>query len=207
MAWALQFNGVNDYVAIDVNHSPGATPVWEFEFKLSSGSEVSGFYRITGGSVSDSLDRILVNANLTEFRFYRSGVQKTWTGLSFAITDIFKLVQSGTSLELFINGASQGSIAGAAGIAFGVIGANFNTYSEMDLEYMRFATTDDSSLDRDYDATASSHSSGAPILSDISGNAQDGTGVNMPTDGSAWIDLGGGSPFKLHHITNYSGVI
>jgi hypothetical protein len=70
---------------------------------------------------------------------------------------------------------------------------------------MTFTTTDDSRLNRNYDATASSHSSGTPILSDISGNAQDGTGVNMPTDGSAWLDLGGGGisiPVIMNQLRN-----
>mgnify|MGYP003634382796 CR=1 FL=1 len=42
-----------------------------------------------------------------------------------------------------------------------------------------------------WDATASSHTAGTPILTDTI-SAVNATGVNMPTDGSAWVDLGGG---------------
>jgi len=40
------------------------------------------------------------------------------------------------------------------------------------------------------DANASNHGPGTPVLVDIVGT-NDATGFNMPTDGSAWIDLGG----------------
>lgn len=42
-----------------------------------------------------------------------------------------------------------------------------------------------------YDATASNHAPGAVTLTDTVGG-NDGIGQNFPTDGSAWIDLGGG---------------
>ena len=48
----------------------------------------------------------------------------------------------------------------------------------------------DGVLVNNWDADASDHGAGTPVLDDIqSGN--DATGVNMPTDGSVWIDLGG----------------
>lgn len=42
-----------------------------------------------------------------------------------------------------------------------------------------------------YDATSSSHSTGNPVLTDTTA-ANNASGVNMPTDGSAWLELGGG---------------
>jgi len=54
-----------------------------------------------------------------------------------------------------------------------------------------------------WNPTASSHAAGTPILTDtIGGN--NATGVNMPTDGSAWINLGGGIsiPVIMNQLRN-----
>jgi hypothetical protein len=64
-------------------------------------------------------------------------------------------------------------------------------YSNIDIYYAEFTDDLTSSNSRYYDATASSHTAGTPILSETL-NGNDATGVNMPTDGSAWLDLGGG---------------
>ena len=67
--------------------------------------------------------------------------------------------------------------------------------------YFRYTDNNAGANDRDYDSTLSSHAAGTVILSEVL-NGFDGTGVGMPTDGSAWLDLGGGGGFEPQWATH-----
>jgi len=68
---------------------------------------------------------------------------------------------------------------------------NTTTFMQCKIQYVKLINGDTSANIANWDATASSHAAGTPILTDTVGG-NDATGINMPTDGSAWIDLGGG---------------
>lgn len=206
MAWAVALNPNNEgnqYISsIDIQSQSGnSNPVWNLKFKLAAGNEVSGFYRIASESIGNvSTNRILLAADLSEIRFYRGTSPKTFSLSGVSITNEFEFVSDGNNLELLVNSVSQGVISGATGALFTNIGANFGNYSNMQLEYMEFTTTDDTNLNRNYDATGSDHNS--LILSDLTGNDADGGSFNNMTTAN-WIDLGGGGIVE-DSVTNLS---
>lgn len=61
----------------------------------------------------------------------------------------------------------------------------------------------DDVLVRDYDFDGSSHGSGTVTVDELE-LVSDWTGVGMPTDGSAWVDLGGGAISITGTTPNYS---
>lgn len=194
MSWAVALNPNNEgnqYISsIDINSQSGnSNPVWNLKFKLSAGNEVSGFYRIAAESIGNvPTNRILLAADLSEIRFYRGTSPKTFSLSGASINDIFEFDSDGTQLECLVNGASQGFISGATGVTLLNFGANFGNYSNMELEYVDYTTTDDANLNRNYDATGSDHNS--LILSDITGNDAGGGSFNNMTTAN-WINLGG----------------
>lgn len=109
---------------------------------------------------------------------------------SVALIDIFSAV-AGDIIE-FEAPSSFGSF---------VIGGRLNSVDRLALQIEYIDIYDATTLDflARQDATASDHSNtGAqPVLVDTVGN-NNATGVNFSTDGSAWVDLGGGNdPVEL----------
>ena len=105
-----------------------------------------------------------------------------------------EITRNGNAHELFINGISQGTVSNSATSTQNVltIGRASSDFSQFNLLLMElYDAPSGGSLISAYDATASSHASGTPVLTDTVGG-NNATGVNMPTDGSAWINLGGG---------------
>ena len=195
MAWAQRYDGVNDYSSIDVN-STGAAPAWNLKSKLLDNTSQTGtFYRIGSGALNNNSNRLIVATDGSRVLFTDSNINADWTGLSIDPEGVIELNVAGgaSGIELLVDGVSQGfkRVGSNVSISLAILGENNNIHLGADVEYFNFVTTDDGTLDRLYDATASIHAAGTPILSDISGNAQNATGVNMPTDGSAWVNLGG----------------
>ena len=96
--------------------------------------------------------------------------------------------------ELFVDNVSKGTdTAGAISVGMFYYGSTNATRDFFEGQLISVEWTNSVlTTFLNHDATASSHATGTPILSDISGSGLDVTGANMPTDGSAWIDLGGG---------------
>lgn len=197
MSFALQFDGVNDYVSVSQTTSffNGTTSDAYIEFSLKNTGS-TGFLRVYGDGVAGTQDRILINTNGTEFRYYRGGGVSTWTGLSFDMDAAFvkfkvATVTASTNKELFINDVSQGvQTSSFQTLQTGtVLGVNFNTYSDFQLKYFRFVDNLDSSNDQYYDAE---NTSAGSVLPETTPNFSDGTLINFPTDDNQWINLGGG---------------
>ncbi len=191
MAWALRFAGGTEVANFStINRTDSA---WRIEF------------RIANKSLSSNLtNRIMINQSTfndyVEARWRNSGdyINYRIDAVSHVFTHALNITGDndfhnyiiecdGTNLSTSIDGNSLGSIVAAPFFKdFG----KFN--GTQDLEYFRYYNLDGGeTLIYDWDATASSHAAGAVILDElVSGN--DATGVGMPTDGSAWIDLGGG---------------
>jgi len=203
MTWAQRYYGVNDYSTIDIN-STGTAPTWNLKSKiLDNGNQSGTFYRIGSGALNNNSNRLIVATDGSRVLFTDSNVNADWTGLSIDPEDIIELDVPGGAggVELLVNGVSQGfkRVGNNVSISLSILGENNNVHLGADVEYFNFVTSDDGTLDRLYDATASIHAAGTPILSDISGNAQNATGVNMPTAGlvsagGVWLDLGSSGP-------------
>ena len=192
----LKFDGVNDYVLVDIN-SVSLTPSWSLEFlpDLTSSVITTGFYRLFGGSNNfDSDNRIISSPNGNDFRFSIKGVQYQWANQGIDHTLPIKLVATPSGgIELFNDGISKGirGTGGNIGIGLGRIGVNFNTYYDGGIKYVDFQNFNDSSLNRYYDPSATNGI--GSILPDTEGG-NNGTLVNFPTDDSQWVfyDAGGG---------------
>lgn len=192
MAWSLKFDGVND-------HAPVASPVFgitDFTFRF-------GFLYVAGSNQaimgnSNTNDDILRLTNTTSFLVKCGGTSVTLTLSTALIVGqryVFNVVRSGSTID--IQDDSGSSLVNATGATitlidlygFGRISAGQYFKGELDF-FEHYSDSTKTILENQWDATASSHGSGTPVLVDtIGGN--NATGVNMPTDGSAWIDLGG----------------
>jgi hypothetical protein len=173
MAWALQFDGVNDYVTIPLFDIPsGATLTYTYipnhgganEYLLDTTSGTRPYVFVGGGNIS----------------FNSSAISVTLDGSS---------ISSGSTAP--VNGSQHVLVLTfLVSTKISSIGARFNFANPADMQLLSLSVN--TGADTLYlDATASSHASGTPVLTDTIG-ANNATGVNMPTDGSAWVDLGGG---------------
>ncbi|WP_421865143.1 hypothetical protein [Motiliproteus sp.] len=198
MAYALQFDGVNDYVDIDVPlaHSEGSGYDAEFEIVFKA-TDATSWLRPTSMVKSGSYaDRILANQDSKTFRVYRgtSYVYWTLTGLDFTEFHRFTirvLPGTGKLIELLVDGVSQGTkTQSSAGLGnFGVLGASSGVYSALQIQYAKFTDSLDSANDRFYDARSTSSGS---LLPETTANAGDAPLIGFPTDDIQWVDIGGG---------------
>lgn len=198
MAWALKFDGVNDYAEFG---SPTAQVTDGYvEICFIARTTTASFYRLLSDELAGSGDHRVILETNGDRLIVRSGgsTNATWSnvlpgGISDGDEIIVRVATSGTVAKVAtVNGVGQGSqnTNETSLRLWEFIGVNSNQFSAQDLKYIHLVDNIGSN-DADWDATASSHASGTPVLTDtISGN--DATGVNMPTDGSAWLDLGGG---------------
>ena len=196
MAWALQFDGVNDYALFNTKVSESSTK-WRLEWRAKS-DDPSTAKRIIA-KISGSTDYIATRHTSTQEQITTEFNNVTYviTG-GTKVTDDgqfhdYSLVADGINLEYFVDGLSKGTVAGSPIFEdFDCIGRGGSSYYAGQVEYFKYYDTSSSDvLKFNWDATASSHASGTPILTDTIG-FNNATGVNMPTDGSAWVDLGGG---------------
>jgi len=191
MAWALRFAGGTEIANFStVNRTDSA---WRVEFRIANKSLTSNL-----------TNRIMTNQSsfndYVEARWRNSGdyINYRVDAVSYIFTHALNISGDndfhnyiiecdGTNLSASIDGNSLGStVASPFFKDFG----RFN--GTQDLEYFRYYNLDGGeTLIYNWDAESSSHASGTVTLDElVSGN--DAIGVGMPTDGSAWIDLGGG---------------
>lgn len=193
MSWALNFNGINNHVLIDCAELGGS---WSVRFKIKdNGSQSGTHYRIANEGVGNTGTTLDVAKDGSGVRFSRSGSPYNFTGLSFNPEDEIELIYTSggsNNFELLVGGVSQGTLTVNKWCEFGVLGYAWSTSGGYQLEYFEF-TASNPENSRMYDATASNHNNTGlqPVLVDTI-NSNNAIGVNMPTDGSAWIDLGGG---------------
>ena len=188
MAWVLQFDGVNDYTSL-------ASPVFN-PIPIGGSLEYNGirgfgtpslqmFINVYQGARTD----IIAFNNLGIIRVRIDGTIKNSVD-SVAQGDQFTLLITRTAslYAISLNGVHQFDIVETADMSelLGFCQSNFQYEGDLLTSTLNNGTSDTAL----WDATASSHAAGTPVLTDtIGGN--DATGVNMPTDGSAWVDLGG----------------
>jgi hypothetical protein len=203
MAWALLFDGVNDYLTFPVAVGNGVGVAgddnqhWELVITQDLLQSSTYVYRpIESSTVSRVEVLFRVSDGLVRFVSPTSGTyQWAGTGINSDVNQEIKFIKPAgvRRLDLYVNGVFFASDTGGDNSClFDVYGKNSGAgYVSGNLTQLKFTDFITSANDRNFDPTASSHAAGTPILTDtIGGN--NATGVNMPTDGSAWIDLGGG---------------
>lgn len=195
MAWAIKFDGVNDYMSLASPKSFSNTGeyVIELSFKIDA---------LTANDIHSLL--YLDTSNhfyyriSTEVLFWRfAGSTRTLSAASGSVLGndiVVDLVQdaAGTkTIESDVFGISAPFVT-LRTFDFDEIVRPDNWRFEGLLNYIKvYSDVAKTTLVNYWSPDDSSHAAGTPILIDtIGGN--NATGVNMPTDGSAWVDLGGG---------------
>jgi len=185
MAWALQFDGVNDKAIM-------LTPwVASGDFTVSGFADTRSVTEIFIGDNSGSLNYVANISNNT-FRIKVANVQVSVTGTTRGTNTPFTFSRVGSTVSYDVDGVT-GSFTSSGTFTLDT----FGTYNNNSLHYggrMYGVWTLSRVGDvRTYDFDASNHSAGQPAVTDTSAGANNATGVNFPTDGSAWVNLGGGS--------------
>ena len=200
MAWALQFDGVND-VATSSSTLVKST-AYEFLFKFTykeNGYICAPFagrgIGITNANVIDiygSSQQVFFNIGTTISVGDQLEVRFLWTdngNSTYELNLQVNINDAGFSgnLSVYIGSKTFSALIADRTMDFGRRpNTVFTSVDWLFFKYIEAGVTLNN-----WDATASSHAAGTPILTDTVGG-NDATGVNMPTDGSAWIDLGGG---------------
>ena len=208
MAWALQFDGVNDY-ASSVNWTPASSD-FSGEVKFSTTqtkASWSGLFSCESYNDDKGFALMARAGNLAVHILDGVGDKNPYTipgaTISDGVTHIAKLVCSSTETKVYLDGSlvyttTRVPLLSVHPVIFG--GRNANSGTGMvdalayDLEYCHFVDDLTPANSRYFSATDSDHSNTGvqPVLVDtIGSNNATGAIGTFPTDGSAWVDLGG----------------
>lgn len=199
MAWIIKFDGVNDLMSHSGLSLSGDFRILIDDFAYGIVEPGSGIGTITG--LNDAYDNFLAcqrpstgnwNLRIEDVNTY------------FPIADVpvttdrgtYELERVGSTATLTVNGSSDSQSCGSDPFLlsqFGVINKQNSPSSHYgNISFSRFRIYDSTdTLIHDWDAGASSHAAGTPVLVDTVGS-KDATGEGMPTDGSAWEELTSG---------------
>ena len=196
MAWGLEYDGVNDYLTIPAGGFLLANQPFEIEWR---GTVPSNYARAFGNSAGNTSRLLIFSSSQNVYLTDKDGVSIIFTAPTYTKTDYntFKFVRDASNnVSFYLNDIFVQTIAGFSGeLRPNQLGRHSSSnYSLGAIEFLRFNGNGNDL--RHWSATASDHSNTGlqPVLVDISGYPTGGpaTGVNFPTDGSAWVDLGGG---------------
>lgn len=212
MAWALQFDGVNDYIATasgnDANSALMPTTKYSVKTRIKRLSDQTGYILINswvGFHVAirraDGALAVSPGGSSQVVAIPNDGLfhdlEVLWDGSNSTVTISVDTVQvdqfTGVDVTFGVHNSGTGSLHRI------LLGRYQHTSGNWLHAQIESAIVEDliGGAKFEFDATTSDHSNtGAqPVLVDtISGN--NATGVNFATDGSAWVDLGGGATFK-----------
>ena len=207
MAWALQFDGSNDYLPISTLSIPASTP-FDIEFTLSF---TANYARVFGVNNSATRSRCLVFYTSQTVRLSdSSGNSIEFTAPAYTKTDHnkFRFIRDASNnVDFYLNDVFIQTISGFSG-AFSInqIGKNSSDYvtANSQLQYLKFDINGVASRNWSADASDHSNTGAQPVLVDTVGG-NDATGSGFPTDGSAWVDLGGSISVTEQIVnTNYT---
>lgn len=196
MAWALQFDGVDDYALLGSGIAISSTD--DFSIFINSPlNSVVDFSRPLGGTnLADQNPRVLIFSNNRVRLTSDSGVNREWFVPYDITSDTFEFVRVSGNLDLYINGSLQsgGFTSNTDSFdEFKTIGGNFGTTTKAcKLINIKININGGDVLNLSPDASDHSGSTDQPILIDtIGGN--NATGVNFSSyDPNVWVNLGGG---------------
>lgn len=188
--FALRFDGTNDHATLATGITIGSAEDFSIRWKFLADAN-SGNHRILGGvTFAASSPRIILFSGGNATLYGDGGVNKSFAvSIDTTVDREVEFRRVSGDLGIYYDGVIQGSTLASTQVFtdFKVIGGNFSTATiASELQYLEIDVA--STFVAAFSAAESDHVSGAPVLTEtIAGN--DATGVNMPTDGSAWIDL------------------
>mgnify|MGYP003691364579 CR=1 FL=1 len=185
MAWALQFDGQNDYADISTPIDLTGDFTIEFELDLSA-SRNDGFIESSTGT-----NNFFGKLNNNSIYCRLGGQTITYSQTPPPGVNKYKWIKSGNNITCYFNGTVKNSSTTFTGGSTLNRFGRFQGGSNMLGQLLSCTGVDSNGASFNYDPTSSSHAAGTPILTDTAGG-NNATGVNMPTDGSAWVNLGGG---------------
>mgnify|MGYP003630623133 CR=1 FL=1 len=192
MAWVQVYDGADDYALFDstIVNSGAFTYVIKFKFDtVAVDNFVMGATSSTGNWIGWFNGNFTIRISGGSFNLPNAPVADVWYTLTLDRT-----AANAVTISEPLLGSVSGSRSG--NVIFNQFG-RFSTSATLIFDgQLEYATLTSPESNNNWDATASSHAAGTPILTDtISGN--NATGVNMATggtvaNGGVWLDLGGG---------------
>ena len=143
-----------------------------------------------------SLVKYLYLQQACKIRLGSAGVSQvniTYAQVFDGLYHTYKIRRDGNNYSFLIDDVEVATTTSAAATGNNgaiYIGRVSGNYAHADIGYIIFRDSIGGTDLFNWDATASSHAAGTPLLTETVA-ANSATGVNMPTDGSAWLDLGG----------------
>lgn len=199
MAWGIKFDsGRLEFDTAVFYHQNKTNYVAEFEYIISN-SATSSVYLV---SQSANFNNYISHQSSGSFRVRYDGTTLEWLGVGYvndgSTVNKAVIVRTGDAHELFFNNISQGVVNSSltSTVKLELIGgASVAANSEFTLITHKLWSNSTATGDPLFDMNpdASSHTTGDPVLLNIGTSAIDATGIGMPTDGSVWVNLGGGS--------------
>lgn len=194
MAWALQFDGVDDYATFTTISLSSDFDI-EFTFLLDSGAGSTIYVIETQASGGQWIGRWNGNHIV-----YWGGSINTVSACAVDTEYKYRLVRTGTSVDWYINDVLENTFTNANTLHLYRFSRSGGNRMNGRIGYLN--VIDNGTQIHYFDPDVSDHSNTGqqPVLVDTVGS-NDATGVNMPTDGSAWVDLGGGSVTGTINLT------
>lgn len=202
MVWVAVLDGTNDYFALGSDVVASTDCYIEIKFRVESTAGDS-FIRLLSDTTTSTVinDRIIVESNGDRVIVNSGGgTSAIWSNVfGSALADgqviTIRVETTGTAAKrLWVDGVNKGT-ANTSFTSLGrwrYFGVNYSSYSNIAIYYIDFTDNLDSDNSHYWDADSSSHTTGTPVLVDTL-NSMNASGVNTATDGSVWVDLGGGS--------------
>lgn len=198
MPYALLHNGTNQYTQLASAIASILNGYIEVQFRVEA-LDGDSFFRILSDTINGTTtDRLILEQNGNRVIFNAGGgTAATWTnvfpsGIVVGQIITLRVATTGTPAKrLYVDGDDRGT-ANTDFTSIGrykFLGVNFGQYSPIAVIYAHAVDYDTAANTVTLDAASSDHGTGTPVLVDTT-NGNDGTGVNMPTDGSAWVSLG-----------------
>ncbi len=201
MVWAIRPDGVND----TMNFTQFTIPANE-DFTIRMIFSLDGVSNRSFAGQSGAFNNVIRMGGTSDIRFVASGVQSV---LSFSspIADLtvydIEIQRTGgaTGTIDVVDTATQNSlltstVTNANALALNGFFRFGNSSFLFKGDFQHFEVTSTSNNLR-WNATDSSHGTGTPVLTETL-TANNATGVNMATNGSVWIDLGGGGDTDIN---------
>jgi hypothetical protein len=196
MAWALQFDGGNDYATL--NSAVSFANTGEYSIRIAVKLDAVPSNDINSLLYLDSNNYLYYRQSNARFywKIAGSNVQLPVPTVDvLGIDVVVHLQQTAAGVKtITVDGIGTGNpFTGLRTFSFDRFVRTGNWEFEGQLsEVVVYSDIAETTAIERWSATDSSHTAGTPVLlNTITGN--NATGVNMPTDGSAWLDLGGGS--------------
>tara|TARA_R110002049_G_scaffold225946_4_gene397899 strand:+ start:48 stop:1442 length:1395 start_codon:yes stop_codon:yes gene_type:complete len=213
MAVALKFNGINNYVQTPSGGSAVTalmpTDEWMIEFKIkrvndraiqyiltNSYGGIRVYFRDTIGALTiitnNTIHTSIVVPNDGEFHIVRVVLSNSFDTVKCYLDDMVTPVDilSGKDASFAVHGGGTGSLHR---ILLGRYQHTSGGWFEGEIEYAHLKDlAGDAEFYFSAEASDREITGAQPVLVDTIGN-NNATGVNFPTDGSAWVDLGGGT--------------